>query len=99
MLENVQFRNHTANTITDRQVLQRHLAQVHQQGYAVDNEEHRLGLMGVGAPVRDYRGSVIASICVAADSNDQHMLESTRDLVLKVAQELSNEMGYSNDQI
>jgi IclR family transcriptional regulator, KDG regulon repressor len=99
LLENVQFRTHTINTITDRQVLQRHLAQVHQQGYAVDHEEHRLGLMGVGAPVKDYTGGVIASICVAADSGEPDILQSTCDLVLKVAKELSNEMGYINDQL
>ncbi len=99
LLENVQFRNHTTNTITDRQDLQRHLAQIHQQGYAVDNEEHRLGLLGIGAPVQDYTGNVIASICVAADSSEPHILQSTRDLVLMVAQELSNEMGYMHDQL
>ena len=99
MLEQVQFKAHTPNTITDRETLQRHLAAIHEQGYAVDNEEHRVGIVGVGAPVLDYSGSVIASICVGCSggSATSEVIARTRDLVLDVARRLSEDMGYGNN--
>ena len=99
MLEQVQFKPHTPNTIVDRETLQRHLAAIHEQGYAVDNEEHRVGIVGVGAPVMDYSGSVVASICVGCSRGNatSEVIERTRDLVLDVAIRLSQDMGYGNN--
>lgn len=92
----LQVRQHTINTISDIQALQRHLAEVREHGYAIDREEHRLGLMGVGAPVFDHTGSVVASICVAitATQEDQHLLDETIQRVLDVAHAFSADMGY-----
>ncbi|MBA3869719.1 MAG: IclR family transcriptional regulator [Chloroflexota bacterium] len=98
LLDQVEFRSHTVNTISDRPALQRQLAQVREQGYAVDMEEHRLGLVGIGAPVLDHTGSVIASICVACLSSrsDEMVLAGIRDQVLEASRNLSAEMGFSN---
>jgi IclR family transcriptional regulator, KDG regulon repressor len=98
LLDRVEFRQHTSNTITDRVRLQQHLAQIREQGYALDREEHRLGLMGMGAPVLDHTGTVIASLCVAefASRSDVQTREKTLELVLESARRLSTEMGYSN---
>jgi IclR family acetate operon transcriptional repressor len=102
MLDRTTFRSHTPNTIIDRHALQQNLAQVREQGYAIDREEHRLGLIGFGAPIRDYTGEVIASICVAETSshaNEESRLVQTRDLVISVAQQISADMGYSNGEL
>jgi IclR family KDG regulon transcriptional repressor len=98
ILDSVNFRSHTPNTITDRNALKQHLAIVRDQGFALDNEEHRIGLVGVGAPVRDYSGNVIASICVAELNyrSTPQTLERTRELVQEAAQALSAEMGFIN---
>jgi DNA-binding IclR family transcriptional regulator len=78
--------------------LQQHLAEVRDQGYAVDREEHRLGLVGLGAPVHDHTGTIIASICVAENStrSTPESLQVTLNKVLEAAQKLSIEMGYSS---
>lgn len=101
ILDRVQFRQHTTNTITDPMQLQHHLAQVREQGYAVDNSEHRLGLVGVGAPIYDSTGGVAASICVGLPTNRLPVcsLEDMRQLILQVSYELSTEMGYSNGSL
>jgi IclR family transcriptional regulator, KDG regulon repressor len=99
LLENLQFKQHTPNTMADRQTLQRYLAQVQEQGYALDNEEHRLGIIGVGAPVLDFNGNVIASICVGcALGTDAEVIQKVRDLVLETANALSHDMGYGNGE-
>ena len=38
------------------------------QGYALDDEENRVGIRCLGAPVRDYAGQVIAAISVSGPS-------------------------------
>jgi IclR family transcriptional regulator, KDG regulon repressor len=97
ILDTVEFRSHTPNTITDRETLQRHLAHVRDQGYAID-QEHRLGLIGAGVPVFDHAGSVIASICIGqvASRSDPKQLEATINLVVDIGHRLSYELGYDN---
>jgi DNA-binding IclR family transcriptional regulator len=55
----------TPNTIVDREELVEHLARVRRLGYALDDEEHRLGVRCVAAPIRDYSGQAIAAISIA----------------------------------
>ncbi|MGH2670610.1 MAG: IclR family transcriptional regulator, partial [bacterium] len=57
--------SYTPNTITNVSRLERELALIRERGYSVDNEEIEEGLVCVGAPVRDYSGSVVASISIA----------------------------------
>ncbi len=101
ILDKIELRPHTQNTITDLSVLHQQLAQVRQQGYAVDREEHRLGLIGVGAPVFDHMGSVVASICVAGFAgeviDDQVAHIQTR--VVDAARQLSHQLGYVNGNV
>ncbi|MGH7819278.1 MAG: IclR family transcriptional regulator, partial [Candidatus Binatia bacterium] len=59
------LRAFTRNTITSLSALRRELDAVRERGYSVDNEEIEEGLVCVGAPVRDYSGSVVASISIA----------------------------------
>jgi IclR family transcriptional regulator, KDG regulon repressor len=99
LLNSVQFHQHTSNTITDKFTLQHHLAEVYERGYAIDREEHRVGLIGVGVAVQDYTGQVIASICVARQASraNETVLEQTCELVIDVARRLSAELGYSSN--
>jgi DNA-binding IclR family transcriptional regulator len=55
----------TPNTIVHTEELVEHLARVRRLGYALDDEEHRLGVRCVAAPVRDYTGNAVAAISVA----------------------------------
>jgi DNA-binding IclR family transcriptional regulator len=55
----------TPNTITNPEVLKRELERVRSQGYAMDWEEFHEGTICVAAPVRNYRGRVVAAISVS----------------------------------
>jgi len=52
----------TPHSISNLMALKKHLKDIFQLGYAVDNEECELGLRGVAAPIRNYNGKVIAAI-------------------------------------
>jgi DNA-binding IclR family transcriptional regulator len=60
-----QLEARTANTITDRAALKRHLQVVRERGYSTDDIENEQGIRCVGAPVFDHAGDVCASISVA----------------------------------
>lgn len=59
----------THTTITDLERLWEELALVRARGYATDHEEVEEGLMCVGAPIRDYRGVVVAAISMAGPAS------------------------------
>ncbi len=58
----------TIHTITSRRALQRELATIRAAGYAIDREEHELGVGCVAAPVRDATGAVVAAIGISGPS-------------------------------
>lgn len=58
----------TARTITDREALQRELAQVARRGYASTVDELEIGLTGVSAPVRGSGGEVVAALGISGPS-------------------------------
>jgi len=90
------FEKFTMNTITHVGEFKKHLAGVRNQGWAMDNEEYKLGHRCVGAPIFDYRGDSIAAIGVSGSVN--HLSDAKLDFVIKevkiAAREISRRMGY-----
>jgi IclR family acetate operon transcriptional repressor len=95
------LRAYTSRTITTLVELKRELAQVREQGYAVDNEEFEEGLKCVGAPVRDYSGRVVASISIAGPAFrlTEERIPVLAQSVMEVARELSRELGYRAEEV
>ncbi len=52
----------TPATLTDPAHFRQHLCEIHQQGYAVDNEELRTGISALGAPIFNQEGSAFAAV-------------------------------------
>jgi DNA-binding IclR family transcriptional regulator len=83
----------TPHTITDRKTLIEALADVRQQGYATDREEHTVGVSAVGAVVLDRIGPVVAvSIPVPTPrfTGNESMLA---EAVLNAAADMSLALG------
>src|SRR5215208_258799 len=71
LLDHLQYKGYTANTITTRIRLEAELARVRAQGYALDNEEFLDGLVCVALPVFDpaSRQRVRGSVAVQAPAS------------------------------
>lgn len=91
----------TDKTITDEGVLYKHLEEIRQKGYAIDDEENEKGLRCIAAPIRDYSGKVVAAISIAGPttriSNDS--LEQMAHLVVEAGLEISRELGFKGQTL
>lgn len=75
------------------------LAQVHTQGYAVNDGRTSSEEVGVAAPVRDHRGQVVAAVLLSAPRfrvTPQMLSGLTRD-VRDAATEISARLGHPTD--
>ena len=86
---------HTPFSIVDPTVLRARLRAVAARGYAENLEESRVGVVSVGAPVRDVSGTVIAALSVAAptDRAGPPQLARIRAAVIEAAGVISRRLG------
>lgn len=91
-----ELRPFTANTVKKIDALLADLRMIRKRGYSVDNEEIEIGLRCVGAPVKDYSGAMVGAISVAAPAARLTEKETSvvGRLVLNVAEEISQQLGY-----
>lgn len=87
---------HTRNTITDPTALRAELAAIRGRGYALDLDEHSIGVRCVAAPVRNSSGKVIAGISVSGADRRLHedRLHALAPRVIEHAGLLSARLGY-----
>jgi len=93
-----EMRAFTPRTITDAETLRRHLEQVRQQGYAVDDEEYDFGVRCVAAPIVDYRGKTVGAIGISGPAG-RVTLESIAgfaDIVKQAGRGLSDRLSFNH---
>lgn len=91
LLYNRPLPRYTVNTICSLELLREHLARVRATGFAVNDEEHIIGIRGVSAPVFDHIGKVVAAVCLTGSAGDiprSSIPKVGKDLI-SVASELS----------
>jgi DNA-binding IclR family transcriptional regulator len=75
--------------------LLREIAGIRKRGFAAVDEEFEEGVVGVSAPVRDFRGLIVAAINVSAPKGRLGgRLDEAGRLTLSIARELAAEFGY-----
>ncbi len=90
----------TDHTIVNRSDLDQELERIRASGYAVDNEEHEIGVRCVAAPVCDNSGEVVAALSISMPSvrlTDKE-IPRYRDLVVQAASDISERLGYRNSK-
>jgi IclR family transcriptional regulator, KDG regulon repressor len=89
----------TEHTITDADELKKHLMLIREQGFAIEIEEHVIGVSSVAAGIRDRERKVIGAIAVigpTARLTYQRLMAVTPE-VKKCAQEISTYLGWKGD--
>ncbi len=86
----------TPKTITDPQALQTHLRRIRQAGYAVDDEEHVIGIRCIAVPVFGHAGAVLGSLCAVGPKTRMtyHRLRELRQPMFQLASRLSERLGW-----
>lgn len=80
-LERVEVGRLTDHTVSSVAALRAELKQVHEQGYAIVDQELEEGLRSLAAPVRDRAGAVVAAVNVSVHAS-RTSVESMRKLLL-----------------
>jgi DNA-binding IclR family transcriptional regulator len=86
----------TPNTHTSPEPLLGELQLIRERGYALDEQEHEIGVRCIAAPIRNHRGEVIAAISVAGPEYrmPETMIGSSMvEQVCASARAISRELG------
>lgn len=85
----------TPSTITDRAALEQSLGDVRGLGFAIDDEEHAMGLRCVAAPMFDEFGHAVAALSVSGPSAriPTDRLKALGQLVSQAAKEATRDFG------
>jgi IclR family transcriptional regulator, KDG regulon repressor len=96
IIKNIHFEKFTEQTIVDPQKLAEELKLIRKRGFAVDNEEHDLGIICVGAPIFDFSGAVLGSLSISGPSVRITPEQMPRyiELVLTTAKAVSRDLGH-----
>jgi IclR family KDG regulon transcriptional repressor len=90
------LRRYTPNTLTEPERIKEHLARVRTQGYAIDDEEHELGIRCVAVPIRNHLGETVAAVSVSGPTlrMTREKLDLVIPKVIEVGKAISHTLGY-----
>src|SRR5829696_6656522 len=100
LLTGVEFRELRPGTVRDIEELEESIALARERGYALVDEEFEFGLVGAAAPVRDFKGQLVAALNVSAPKfRLGGRLQSAGEEVKRAAHELSALLGWASDPL
>ncbi|MDD2850538.1 MAG: IclR family transcriptional regulator [Desulfuromonadaceae bacterium] len=65
LIHDMELKRFTPHTITDSETLRSELNKIVQQGYAIEDQEHDIGVMEIAAPVFGGNGAIVGSLCIS----------------------------------
>jgi DNA-binding IclR family transcriptional regulator len=96
ILERMDYKRFTANTICSKEKLKEHLKIAKLKGYAEESEEFEMGLSCVAAPIFNHFGRAFAAISVSGPVS--RMTDELRNRIgtslVEITQEISQRIGY-----
>jgi DNA-binding IclR family transcriptional regulator len=89
-------KRYTPHTLTRRKDIERDLEETRARGYSINRGEFRVGICGIGVPVRDRTNSVVAAIGVwGAEKNILGVRqEDLARLSMSAARDISQSLGH-----
>lgn len=64
-IQHINFEHRTSNTITSAKSFTKHIMQVREQGYALNDQESERGMRGIAVPIMNTKGATIAALSVS----------------------------------
>lgn len=94
--EYIDTRASTSVPVPDRAQLFKQLHYLRQHGFCVTRSEQTAGAAGVGAPVRDHAGEVVAALTISGPETrfTEPDVERFSEMVKDAAAALSTQLGY-----
>jgi IclR family transcriptional regulator, KDG regulon repressor len=96
ILRDYRFEGLTLNTITSREAFLSELERVRAEEVSFDDQENIMGLSGVGAPLRNHTGQVVAAFALTGDTaviNEKR--EDIIDTIKSISKIISEQLGYT----
>jgi DNA-binding IclR family transcriptional regulator len=86
----------TDKTVTDRAEIMRKLDEAKRLGYYVEVDEIIEGLTGVGVPIMDFSGTVVAALGATQPGFQikEGVMERIMDSLVDAARAISKDLGY-----
>jgi DNA-binding IclR family transcriptional regulator len=86
----------TPTTLDSEEKLWAEIARIRESGYAIDDMEHEEFLRCVGAPIRNAKGEVFASLSLSGptERNTRERIASIAPSVTEAGAEISRRLGY-----
>jgi DNA-binding IclR family transcriptional regulator len=90
-------RSFTDHTITDLGRLRNEFKKVRRLGYAYSDQELTVGARGLGSPIFNHSGEVIATLCLSGSLHNFTKSKMTHflELLLKAAEQCAVRMGFN----
>lgn len=90
----------TERTLATLDSLLADLEEVRRRGFAIDDEENEIGVRCVGAPIRDSRNRVFASISVSGPTDRMPLtrIHGLAPAVIQTAEVISRKIGWEDHQ-
>lgn len=88
---------YTDKTITEPDALEKSLARVRQQGYAIVHEEFEEGFSALAAPIKEHTGRIVAALSISGPTYRMtpEQVESYVGPLVQTARTISSEMGHT----
>ena len=88
----------TAKTISSKKQLEKHINQIIEKGYALDDEENYLGVRCLAAPVYNAQSKVVACIGISGPTVriTPDRIQELAELTMQTAWDLSKHLAHKN---
>lgn len=101
IIDETDFVKYTENTIVTKDEILKELENIRNLGYAIDDEEHELGIKCAAAPILNHNNEVVAGISVASPLmrlNDKKFENIIKE-VLNASKAISKALGYKDNTL
>jgi DNA-binding IclR family transcriptional regulator len=84
----------TPNTISSVEELKKCLKKIKKQGYAIDEEEFKIGVNCLGVPIINNEGKAIASISISGPRSRFNLfkMEKVKNILINMSKDISNQL-------